>query len=72
MVGITALVAGDGSVAEKYTYDAFANPTITDWNGNVRSQSNRGNRFMFQGREYIAGRSHPEEAAERGMVETAE
>jgi RHS repeat-associated protein len=43
-----------GEGLEKYTYDAFGQPTITDWNGNARSQSAYGNRFMFTGREYFA------------------
>jgi hypothetical protein len=52
--------------------------TVSDYWGNVRSVGNGrpvswcGNRFMFTGRECIAGRVHPEEAVERGMVETAE
>jgi RHS repeat-associated protein len=39
---------------EKYTYDVFGKPKITDWNGNVRTQSAYGNRFMFTGREYLS------------------
>jgi RHS repeat-associated protein len=39
---------------EKYTYDAFGAPKITDWAGNVRSDSAYGNRFMFTGREYLS------------------
>ena len=38
---------------EKYTYDAFGAPTITDWAGNPRTESAYGNRFMFTGREYF-------------------
>jgi RHS repeat-associated protein len=38
---------------EKYTYDAFGGPAITDWSGNPRTESNC-NRFMFTGREYLA------------------
>jgi RHS repeat-associated protein len=46
--------AGDG--IERYTYDAFGHPTVTDWNGeNPRPYSWYGNRFMFTGREYFAG-----------------
>ena len=45
---------GGGNLIEKYTYDAFGMPTITDWNGNARSQSAYGNRFMFTGREWIS------------------
>jgi len=39
---------------EKYTYDAFGGPKITDWAGNVRTDSAYGNRFMFTGREYLS------------------
>jgi RHS repeat-associated protein len=39
---------------EKYTYDAFGAPKITDWAGNVRTDSAYGNRFMFTGREYLS------------------
>src|SRR2546421_7954083 len=52
--GNVAFILGwGGEGLEKYTYDAFGNPTITDWNGNVVTQSAYGNRFMFQGREYL-------------------
>jgi RHS repeat-associated protein len=43
----------NGNGIERYTYDAFGKPTITDWNGNGRTSSAIGNRFMFQGREYF-------------------
>ena len=43
-----------GNVVEKYSYDAFGKPTITDAMGNLRSTSAVGNRFMFQGREWIS------------------
>ncbi|MEN3368855.1 MAG: hypothetical protein V7609_998 [Verrucomicrobiota bacterium] len=44
----------DGAVREKYTYDAFGRPIVSDWDGgNPRSWSWYGNRFMFTGREWI-------------------
>jgi RHS repeat-associated protein len=44
--------AGEG--IERYTYDAFGQPIVTEWNGaNPRSYSWYGNRFMFTGREYF-------------------
>jgi RHS repeat-associated protein len=49
-----------GNIVEKYTYDAFGRPVITDWWGNGHYDANGryaswyGNRFMFQGREWIA------------------
>jgi RHS repeat-associated protein len=52
---VVGLLDGAGNVIEKYTYDAFGQPTVTDYWGNVRgSTSWYGNRFMFQGREWIA------------------
>src|SRR5256885_6294695 len=49
-----------GNVIEGYRYDAFGQPTVTDWcgnrhvDGNNQPQSWYGNRFMFQGREYLS------------------
>jgi RHS repeat-associated protein len=57
---VVAVLDGSGTVAEKYHYDAFGQPTVTDYWGNVRTDGNGrpvswcGNRFMFTGREYIA------------------
>src|SRR5438045_1502264 len=51
------IMDGGANVVEKYTYDAFGQPTISDWGGgNVRTSSNAGigNRFMFTGREYLS------------------
>ncbi len=41
-------------VIEKYTYDAFGAPKITDASGNVLADSAWDNRFMFTGREYLS------------------
>jgi RHS repeat-associated protein len=49
-----ALLDWNGAGMEKYTYDAFGKPKITDWNGNERPVSNFGNRFMYTGRDWIA------------------
>jgi len=57
---VVALLDVSGNVVEKYHYDAFGQPTVTDYWGNVRTDGNGrpvswcGNRFMFTGREYIA------------------
>jgi len=57
---VVALLDGGGTVQEEYSYDAFGQPTVTDYWGNVRSVGNGrpvswcGNRFMYTGREYIA------------------
>lgn len=49
------LLNGTNTVVEKYTYDAFGQPKITDANGaNPRTTSNYGNRFLFTGREWLA------------------
>ncbi len=47
------LDAGNNGI-EKYTYDAFGQPKITDWSGTLRTTSAYGNRFMFTGREYLS------------------
>ncbi len=38
---------------EKYTYDVFGQPKITNWAGTPLTNSAVGNRFMFTGREYL-------------------
>jgi RHS repeat-associated protein len=44
----------NGAMREKYTYDAFGRPVVSDADGgNARSWSWYGNRFMFTGREWI-------------------
>ena len=56
---VTALLGPNAEGLERYTYDAFGKPKITDWSGNPRVNgggeplSAYDNRFMFQGREYI-------------------
>jgi RHS repeat-associated protein len=54
MGNVAFLLDLNGAVREKYTYDAFGRPTVSDWDGgNARSWSWYGNRFMFTGREWI-------------------
>jgi RHS repeat-associated protein len=50
---VVALLGNDGSVVEKYRYDAFGQPAVTDYWGNVWAGSIHENRFMFTGREWI-------------------
>jgi RHS repeat-associated protein len=50
---VIALTDDRGVVREKYSYDVFGAPTITDSNGAVLTESAFGNRFMFTGREFI-------------------
>jgi len=57
---VVGLLDSAGNIIEKYTYDTFGAPKITDWWGNPHvnagnePQSWYGNRFMFQGREYLS------------------
>jgi RHS repeat-associated protein len=54
MGNVAFILDGNGNGIERYTYDAFGNPTVTDWDGNnPRPYSWYGNRFMFTGREYF-------------------
>jgi YD repeat-containing protein len=44
-----------GNIAERYSYEVFGKVKITGWwDSDVRTSSWLGNRFMFQGREWIA------------------
>jgi RHS repeat-associated protein len=51
---VVAVLTDNGDVTEKYTYDAFGKPSIFDKSGNGRAATAIGNRFMFQGREWIS------------------
>jgi len=54
MGNVAFLLDSDGDGIERYTYDAFGQPIVTDWDGNnPRTYSYYGNRFMFTGREYF-------------------
>jgi RHS repeat-associated protein len=48
------LLDADGAVLDKYTYDAFGQPKITDGDGAERTTTSNGNRFLFTGREYLS------------------
>jgi RHS repeat-associated protein len=50
---VVAVMTDNGDVTEKYTFDVFGKPNIFDKWGNSRSATAVGNRFMFQGREWI-------------------
>ena len=41
-------------MVEKYQYDAYGKPSITDGSGNPLTATAYGNRFLFTGREYLA------------------
>lgn len=51
---VTALTASSGAAIELYNYDPFGHVTIYNGSGALISTSAYGNRFMFQGHEYIA------------------
>ena len=48
-----SLLDGGGNVIERYRCDAFGKPTILSTNNTQLSTSTYGNRFMFQGREWM-------------------
>jgi len=51
---VAFLLDNDANLIEKYTYDVFGQPKITDATGNiVRPYSYYSHDFLFQGREYI-------------------
>jgi RHS repeat-associated protein len=52
---VVFLLDGSGNLRERYRYDAFGAPTVTDWYGNTHGGASwYGNRFLFTGREYLA------------------
>ena len=51
---VTTITDAEGNVQERYSYDVYGTPTITDGAGNVLAVSGVGNRFLFTGREYIS------------------
>ncbi|CAN5387785.1 hypothetical protein BH23BAC1_BH23BAC1_05790 [soil metagenome] len=52
---VTHLTDPTGNVVEKYTYDIFGGPSIMNGSGASIEASAFNNRFLFTGREYIAG-----------------
>ncbi|AMV31579.1 tRNA3(Ser)-specific nuclease WapA precursor [Pirellula sp. SH-Sr6A] len=51
---ITAVTTSSGSVAERYAYTAYGQPTILDGSGAVLSSSAINNRYTYTGREWDA------------------
>lgn len=49
---IAALTNSSGAVVERYAYDSYGEPRITDAADNPRASSALGNRFLFTGREW--------------------
>lgn len=51
---VVNLTNASGLIVEKYNYDVFGKPSITDGSGNPLTASAYGNRFLFTGREWLA------------------
>jgi RHS repeat-associated protein len=51
---ITAVTTSTGSVAERYAYSAYGEPTILDSSGSVIASSSINNRYSYTGREWDA------------------
>ncbi len=49
---ITAITDKGGNIVEKYKYNIYGSPTITDNTGNILNSSAIGNDYMFQSRRY--------------------
>ncbi len=49
---ITAITDKDGQIIERYKYDIYGLPTITNDTGNPLNESSIGNPYMFQSRRY--------------------
>jgi RHS repeat-associated protein len=52
---VTDLTSATGAVVEKYKYDIYGKAAITSGTGATLTASAYGNRFMFTGREFLAG-----------------
>jgi RHS repeat-associated protein len=51
---ITAVTTSTGSIAERYAYTAYGQPTILDASASVLSSSAINNRYTYTGREWDA------------------
>jgi RHS repeat-associated protein len=49
---ITAVTTSTGTIAERYAYSAYGEPTILDGSGSVISSSSINNRYSYTGREW--------------------
>ena len=49
---ITAITDKDGNIVERYKYNIYGSPTITDNTGNPINESAIGNDYLFQSRRY--------------------
>jgi len=49
---VTAITDKDGKIVERYKYNIYGSPTITDNTGNILSESAIGNDYLFQSRRY--------------------
>ena len=51
---VTAVTTSTGTIAERYAYSAYGQPTILDGSGSVLSSSATNNRYTYTGREWDA------------------
>ena len=51
---ITAVTTSTGTIAERYAYSAYGQPTILDASGSILSSSAISNRYTYTGREWDA------------------
>ena len=51
---ITAITTSTGTIAERYAYSAYGQPTILDASGSTLSTSSISNRYTYTGREWDA------------------
>ncbi|MFN9642029.1 MAG: RHS repeat domain-containing protein [Pirellula sp.] len=51
---ITAVTTSTGTIAERYAYTAYGEPTICDGSGSTLSNSSISNRYSYTGREWDA------------------
>jgi RHS repeat-associated protein len=51
---VTAITTSTGTIAERYAYSAYGQPTILDASGSVLSTSSISNRYTYTGREWDA------------------
>ena len=53
-----ALTNGSGNLLERYTFDAYGQPSLSDGSGSSITVTGFGNRFLFTGREWLASGSN--------------
>ena len=54
LYSVTAVTTSAGSIAERYAYTAYGQPTVLDASGTVISATTLSNRYTYTGREWDA------------------